>query len=150
MESDAQVFLRKNFRRGPRDSNSAAEFIARFRGLGLAFDMQILAKKGDLIAPHIQPSLTEHMNSHNLVLRASNGMPNLLVPSSTPLAEWQFLYIKQRNSGTSPILHVLDRPNTQACTVGEMVKYARKMPQLPLPYDNAHIVIISKHQRYIY
>ena len=138
------MFLRKNFRRGPRDPNSAAEFIGRFRGLGLAFDMQILAKKGDLLAPYVQPRLTEHMSSHNLFLRASAGMPDLLVPSNTPLAEWQFLYIKQRNSGTSPILHVLDRPNTQACTVGEMVKYAKKMPQLPLPYDNAHIVIISR------
>ncbi|RDX43189.1 hypothetical protein OH76DRAFT_1422087 [Lentinus brumalis] len=144
-DASALSFFTTEFPRAPPDSNSMADFVARFRALGLAFDLPIIAKKEDLFAPFIERQLAQHMQARCLYLRPHEGMPDLQILPTDPLAEWQFLHAKSvgRNSFMGPKLHILGRPGTQVCTVGKMQRMAEKLPQLPPPQEKGLVVIIA-------
>ncbi|TFK79326.1 hypothetical protein K466DRAFT_606228 [Polyporus arcularius HHB13444] len=144
-DASALSFFTTEFPRAPPDSNSMADFVARFRALGLAFDLPIIAKKEDLFAPFVERQLAQHMQARCLYLRPCEGMPDLQILPTDPLAEWQFLHAKSvgRNSFMGPKLHILGRPGTQVCTVGKMQRMAEKMPQLPPPQEKGLVVIIA-------
>lgn len=133
--------------RAPESPADANTFIAGFYAMNLAFNLDITAKDGDMIAPLLAPSLREHVEAKGLQIRAIEGQEPHAINTAVSMDGWQFLYTKsvgRANEYGGPEWHAMTRPNIYECKISNIVKAAEKIPQFNPPLSGKLLVMICK------
>ncbi|KAI0325882.1 hypothetical protein GY45DRAFT_1383890 [Cubamyces sp. BRFM 1775] len=131
-----RLFNKEYYLRTPLTTGEMGPFVQRFRDLGLAFNLTILARPDDKMVLHLQRPLESHMDTHGLELRNVEGVPLSTLPGSTDEEAstfsnaWQFLAVHPQARSSSyggPVIKAIKDSHTGSITVSQLIQRAKKL-----------------------
>ena len=132
--------------------------VKRFRDMGLAFNLDVMARPSERMVSHLQRPLESHMDTNGLELRnVEHVEPPLLSTdgSSTFSKAWQFMAVHPHARPSAafggPALKPINDVNTDEVTIGMLNQRARKkLPPLSLPFGRHLVIFVGEPIIHLY